>query len=377
MKLIYISNSRLPSEYAHGLQVMQMCEAFSANNHDVKLVMPSRINRIKKDPFDYYGIKKTFSIKKLPTLDLIFLNNKNIFFLIQTLTFLLSAKIYLLFKKYDVLYTREQMVGLFFSNIVLELHLLPKKIRPFHLRIWKKSKKLIVLTSFIKKRLIEFGISGDKIIVASDGVNLPLFDISISKEDARRKTNLPLDKKIVGYVGMLRTLGMEKGVDIALKSLSEIKNPDIIFVLVGGTKEDIDFYGDLVSRLGIKERVLFVGSVAHSLVPVYLKAFDVLLAPFPENEHYNFYMSPMKIFEYMASKRPIISTKLPTLIETLGDSALLLEPDNIGQLRDGITKVLNDRELVDNLSLKAYNRVLGYTWESRAKSIIEYVKFIK
>ena len=85
----------------------------------------------------------------------------------------------------------------------------------------------------------------------------------------------------------------------------------------------------------------------------------------------------MKIFEYMASKRPIISTKLPTLIETLGDSALLLEPDNIGQLRDGITKVLNDRELVDNLSLKAYNRVLGYTWESRAKSIIESVKFIK
>src|SRR3989344_960975 len=322
MKLIYISNSRLPSEYAHGLQVMQMCEAFSANNHDVKLVMPSRINRIKKDPFDYYGIKKTFSIKKLPTLDLIFLNNKNIFFLIQTLTFLLSAKIYLLFKKYDVLYTREQMVGLFFSNIVLELHLLPKKIRPFHLRIWKKSKKLIVLTSFIKKRLIEFGISGDKIIVASDGVNLPLFDISISKED-------------------------------------------------------IDFYGDLVSRLGIKERVLFVGRVAHSLVPVYLKAFDVLLAPFPENEHYNFYMSPMKIFEYMASKRPIISTKLPTLIETLGDSALLLEPDNIGQLRDGITKVLSDREVVDNLSLKAYNRVLGYTWESRAKSIIESVKFIK
>src|SRR3989338_2165519 len=93
MKLVYISNSRMPSEYAHGLQVMHMCEAFVQNGCDVELIVPKRVNKIKKDPFSYYSIKKSFSIKNLLNLDFIFLNNAGIFFWIQTLTFLLSVKI--------------------------------------------------------------------------------------------------------------------------------------------------------------------------------------------------------------------------------------------------------------------------------------------
>jgi glycosyltransferase involved in cell wall biosynthesis len=266
------------------------------------------------------------------------------------------------------------MTGIFFKDVVLELHLLPKKIKPFHLYVWKRAKKLIVLTSFIKKRMIDVGISPDKIIVASDGVNLSMFDILVSKEEARIKTHLPQDKKILGYVGMLRTLGMEKGVDVAIKALAEIKDKNAIFVLVGGSTADIDFYKNLAMNMGISERIIFVGRVEHSQIPIYLKAFDVLLAPFPENEHYSFYMSPMKIFEYMASKRPIISTALPTLREIIGDSALLVKPGKVDSLRDGINKVLDNSELSENLSKKAYDRVLEYTWQNRAKNILKFIK---
>ncbi len=364
----------MPIELAHGLQVMQMCEAFSQNKCEVELIVPRRINKIKQSPFLYYGINSIFSLTRLPTIDLIFLNNRSVFFLIQTVTFLLFSKLYLLFKHFDLLYSREQMAGLFFKNVVLEIHLLPKRIRPFHLYVWKRAKKLVVITSFIKNRLIEAGISEDKIIVASDGVNLALFDISMSKEEARAKLQLPNNKRILGYVGMLRTLGMEKGVDIAIKALSEIKEENIIFVLVGGSKTDIDFYKKMVGDLKLEKRVVFIGRVEHSLIPTYLKAFDILLAPFPENEHYSYYMSPMKIFEYMASGRPIVTTKLPTLSEILGDCALLVAPGSVAELRSGIMSILNNSELDKNLSKKAHSRVLTYTWEARAKQILDSLK---
>src|SRR6185369_5103975 len=99
---------------------------------------------------------------------------------------------------------------------------------------------------------------------------------------------------------------------------SEIEDRNIILVLVGGYEADILLYRTMAKTLKIESRVIFIGRVEHGAVPLYLKAFDVLLAPFPQNEHYSYYMSPMKIFEYMASSRPIISTELPTIIESLG-----------------------------------------------------------
>ena len=57
MKLIYITNARITTEKAHGIQIMKTCEVFSNAGMKVLLIIPRRFNWIKKDPFDYYGIK--------------------------------------------------------------------------------------------------------------------------------------------------------------------------------------------------------------------------------------------------------------------------------------------------------------------------------
>lgn len=374
MKLVYISNSRMPSEYAHGLQVMQMCEAFVQNGCDVELIVPKRVNKIKKDPFSYYGIKKSFSIKKLLNLDFIFLNNAGIFFWIQTLTFLLSVKIYLLFKKYNVLYTREQLVGFFFKNFVLEIHSLPKNIKSFHLYIWKKADRLVVLTPFIKKRLIDLGISEDKILVAPDGVDLQRFDLNLPKNEARVRLNLPKDKKLIGYVGAFRTLGMEKGLDVAILAMKALPI-DAILVLVGGHLQDIEYYKNLSHKIGVEKKIILIGRVDYKLVPIYLQAFDVLIAPFPETEHYNYYMSPMKIFEYMAAKRPIISTKLPSLVAIIGGGeAFLVAPGSSKDLAEGMAKILQDEPFGQKLIERANEKIKDLTWAKRVQKIIEFIK---
>lgn len=390
MKLIYIANARMPTEKAHGIQIMKMCEAFSkskvpstlrfrrtgaSQKSKVELLVPWRFNHIKKDTFDYYGIKKNFRIKKLPCVDLIPLDFilKNLAFWIQAISFLIFAKIYLLFKKYDILYTREQFTGLFFKNFVLEIHSLSKRIKPFHKKIWKRAKKLIVLTSFIKKGLTEVGISGNKILVASDGVDMDKFDIEISKKEARQKLRLPQDKKLIGYVGMLRTVGMEKGIDVLIKSLNFFDG-EVELVIVGGSRADIKLYKDLVKKLGLSDKILFMGKVGHSVIPIYLKSFDVLAAPFPKNKHYEFYMSPLKIFEYMAAKRLIVASDLPSIREILNEkNAVLVKPDDPEKLAESIQRILQNQDLADKISNEAFQDVQNYTWSKRAKRILNFI----
>jgi len=404
MKLIYIANARIPTEKAHGIQIFQMLLAFvkseirnpkseinfdpaghhpkgdksqiSNNKLDVELVIPSRFNKIKTDPFEYYGIEKVFEIIRLPCIDLIpfrlFLGNLALW--IETVSFLLCFKICFLFKKYDILYTREEFVGLFFKNFILEIHSLPKKIKFFHIKNWQRAKFLIVLTSFIKNKLVEAGISEDKILVAPDGVNLEDFDIDISKDEARKKLNLPQDKILIGYVGMLRTLGMEKGIDTAVKSLKFLAD-NILLVLVGGCEKDIKFYLNLAKNLDLENRVIFVGRVAHKEIPFYLKAFDILIAPFPENEHYKFYMSPLKIFEYMAAERPILVSDLPSIREVLDENgAFLFRPGDEFVLARNVKEILNNYASAMGKSRNAREKVNKFIWDKRAGNIINFIQ---
>ena len=94
MKLFYITNARIPTEKAHGLQIMQMCEAFARQGFDVELVLPMRKNPIKKDVFLYYGINKNFSIKYLSSPDWLmrYAYLKRIIFLTQSILFAFFAK---------------------------------------------------------------------------------------------------------------------------------------------------------------------------------------------------------------------------------------------------------------------------------------------
>ncbi len=387
----------MPTEKAHGIQIMKMCEAFASSNLfsrasgfktssqnlkiEVELIVPKRLNKIKDDPFEYYETDNVFKITKLPCIDLIPLSGflGKIAFWIELISFLISAKIYLFSKKFDIFYTREQIAGFFWRNAVLEIHSLPFKKNWIYKKSWRKSRALIVLTKFIKDDLIGIGVPEKKILVAADAVDLNKIDVFFSKEEARQKLDLSKNKILVGYVGMLKTMGMEKGVDVALKSL-KLLNGDAFLVLVGGSNEDILFYKKLAENLGLKDRVLFVSRVKHNLISLYLKSFDVLIAPFPSFTHYKFYMSPLKIFEYMASRRPIVASDLPSIREILNDpstssgqgNAVLVEPDNPQALARGIKKVLENKVLAEKISNQAFQDVKQYTWEKRAKKILSF-----
>ncbi|MCX6779490.1 MAG: hypothetical protein NTU97_04690 [Candidatus Magasanikbacteria bacterium] len=166
MKLVYIANIRIPTEKAHGIQIMKMCESFAAlkikgQDMEVELIVPGRSNIIKEDPFLFYNVKQDFKITKIPCFGLLSLPGfwGKVSFLIQEISFLLMARGYLLFKRFDLVFTREQLTGLFFKNFILEIHSIPKKISFFHKIIWQRSTELVVLTNYIKNLIVASGLS--------------------------------------------------------------------------------------------------------------------------------------------------------------------------------------------------------------------------
>lgn len=372
-KIIYIVNARIPTGKAHGIQIMKMCEAFSDEGNDVELILPRRLNKNKQNPFGYYGVKENFKIKKLPVLDLVFTGlNKS--FLIEVLTYFISLFFYLLFVGGDrVIYVRGEpiFVPLFLKkkNVFWETHIKPEKTKRYK-KVFEKVDGLITVTKFYKKELTEkFNIPENKVFYFPDGVDLKKFDISLTKEEARSKTGLALDKKIVLYVGHLYDW---KGTQV-LADASKYLNKETLVVFVGGTVKDIENFKQKNKEF---ENVIIVGHKSHSEVVYWQKSADVLVLPNSAKSNISmYYTSPMKLFEYMAVKRPIVASDLPSFRDVLNENnSVLVEPDNPQKLAEGINSVLRDKLLSEQIANQSFGDVQEYTWKNRAEKIISFIK---
>lgn len=371
MRLVYIANIRLPTEKAHGIQIMKMCQAFADAGHQVELLVPNRYNDLfPEDPFEFYRIPKVFKITKIAGVDWVDFRPLGIGFLISTIIFLFFSRIYLLFKRHDILYAREQLIGLFFGDFLLELHTIPNRFVFFHRYLWSQARKILVLTKLAKRKLIVLGVGADRVMVFPDAVDIDEFNIAISKEAARNKLNLPIDKKIIMYTGSFLFYDW-KGISLfpeAAKLLSE----DYLLVLVGGHPWEINQF----QSTNLPRNILLVPYQKYFLMPFYLKAADILVLPNKKGDVISeSYTSPLKLFEYMAAQRPIVSSDLPSLREVLTDKeAVFFEAGNPSNLAEAIKKIAENQELSDQLSRNAYLKVKDYTWSKRAEKIINAIK---
>ena len=378
MRLTYIANARIPTEKANGYQIMKMCESFASLGVSVALVVPTKRNQIIEDPFSFYDLKKNFEIKRIRSFDFVGFLPKlgRISFWLQNIFFNLAV----LFSNIDretIIYTRSGSVAFLFRlrgrKVFFESHRIVNAGWIYKL-ILGKSVKVITLTQSAKKTYIELGLPEKNIIVAPDGVDLSVFDIEISKEEARQKFNLPQDKKIISYFGSFRTMGKDKGVLDVIKALKNLPD-DVLFLAVGGLNGEVEEYQKEAQKIVGKERFIFEKPVSRHELAIYQKACDVLLMPFPWNKHFAFFASALKMFEYMAGKRPIVATDLPSSREILDESnSIIVPPGNSEKLAEAIKDLLNNPDKAKKLSERAYEKVKNYTWSKRAENILNFVK---
>lgn len=381
MKLSFIANVRMPTEKAHGVAIAKMCAAFVDAGAEIELLVPMRKGILDKNPFDYYGVPENFKIIYLPSID--FLSSwwmpKKIAFLIESCSFGSSVKRYLSKNQPDVVYSRDEFTLRRLANgekykLFWELHTIPKNW-DFYKEMAAAMNGFVVLTSSMKKILLEKGVAEEKILVAPDAVDLKNFEIGKSKSELRRELGLPQDLKLITYVGRLTTMGEEKGAGSLLGAFKGVKAayPGSALCLVGGPAEMIEKYRKLSENIGLTD-VIFIDYIEPGRVPAYELASDILVMPFPWSEHYAYFMSPLKMFEYMAAGRAIVATDLPSVREILDDkSAVIVKPGDAEDMARGLLKVLRDEEAASFLAENAREKSKNYSWEERANKILKFI----
>lgn len=393
LKLLYISLMRLPTEKAHGLQIMQNCEAFAASGCDVTLWVARRWNtgelRKVKDPFDYYGVEPNFAIRRLPCIDLFPLfppestGARLAFYLLQ-FSYALSSLLLLIFSSADFYYSRDELMLALLArfrpgrSLVYEAHQFAPAGRGEALQRFVASRvgSVVAITGLLRQDLVaERNADSARAIVAHDGVRRGRFADLPARDDARRKLGWSEDAFIVGYLGRLHTLGLDKGVGTLVDALATLEGVQL--ALVGGPDEMAQqLYERWLARGLPVEHFVYVGHVAPSKAPLYLRAFDVCAMPHPPAAQFSSYTSPLKLFEYMAAGRAIVASDLPAWADVVAheETALLLPPDDVAAWAAAIERLKDDGDLRRRLGEKARESALAhYTWSARAERILAHI----
>ena len=371
----------MPTEKAHGYQIVKMCEEFANAGCEVELIVPERNNLIKQNIFEFYGLKGNFKFNSVKSAD--FLQYDKIlgkFGLYLQWLFFIIKLFFIRIDKDALIYTRDQGVAWAFSlrgyKVCYEGHGWFKKKTKLILFLLKKVNFFIITNNFIKDEFIKNNFNPEKLLVAPNGINLSVFDISTTREDSINKLNLKIadDKKILLYTGSFKTMAFEKGISNILEALKILKDENLLFYAVGGNTSDIKYYSDMADSLGVVDRAYFLPRQTQDKLALFQKFAHILLMPFPKIAHYEYFMVPLKMFEYMAAKRPIIASDLPSIRETLNNkNCIFCRPGDSEDLSQKIKQVLGNPVLGEKLAEQAYQDVLQYSWDKRAKKILEFI----
>lgn len=376
----------VPSEKAHSFFVLKSCEAFASLGISVELVIPGYSKSDINNIYASYGIKNNFKIKKLGSMN--FLNfrilSEKILYYLNTLSYSMKCFLYLrrILKKNNIIYSNNLFIlfimSYFNSNLFYEMHDYPENNILFYRHCFKKLRGIITQNTIkIKKIKEDFNISDKKLLYAPNAVDIKKYFINETKEELRKKYNIPIHTKIISYIGKYKTMGMDKGVKDLVAVFSNIINKkDVHLLIVGVNKIEYKEVVSLCRQNNLSADVYtIVKHVSQYDVVRYLKLSDIFIMNYPFNDHFAYYMSPMKMFEYMASKNPIVATDLPSVREVLNrNNSVFVNSDDRASLEEGIIRILNNPDLAKKLLENAYHDVKRYTWEIRAKRIINFIK---
>lgn len=234
-----------------------------------------------------------------------------------------------------------------------------------------RARRVFVVSGRLKDHLKEFcGVPPAKVAIIENGVDERVFSPAVDGSAVRRQLRAD-GRFLIGFVGSFRPWhGVGLLIDLAERLARDA--PDVLFVMVGDGGERAGYQRDVEAR-GLAEYVHFVGHVAHVEVPQYLAAMDLLIYPLPEASfRQGFYGSALKIFEYMAMGKAVITSPMGQMNELLEDgvSGFLIPAEDLDSVAHRIMLLRTDDPARSRVGERARETVVRkYTWRANALKV--------
>ena len=367
MKIVVIAGATIPSETANSIQVMKACQALVQIGHNVTLLVPGTTST-KNTSIDlkkHYGLQMDFPIEWLSS------SSRRLF----TWDSVRRARAL----EADLLYSwfpQSAVFGLLSRlPVIFEIHIQPTG---FFGPLWHFAfanlggrKRLVSITRALLDVLesdFHTHLNSDDVVIAPNGVDLERFASLPDPISARHQLGFH-EARTVMCTGHLY---IGRGTELFLALAKSF--PQAHFVWVGGRPEDISNWKQRVES----NNVTFTGFIPNRDLPIYQAAADILLMPYSRlimgssgSADSAAVASPMKMFEYMAAGRAIVSANLSVIREVLNENnAVFCEPDNTENWKLEIESLLADEPRRIEMGNQSRRDVEGYTWVARAKRIM-------
>jgi len=383
MKLICISHWRFPSEKTFAPYIMCMLEAVAREGVEVELLCPRRRDPALQnvDPFEYHGIDRTFTIKKLPVIDLMHVLPGTAGFLLMLASFSIVAACYVAMssaRRNAVLYffdLRDAWATLLFSRRAFcEVHMYYRSSIDIVNR-WgfKRVRGLMANTTPILENIrTTYGVESNRLIHTPSAVNIKRYALDTSKEDARAALGLPREGKLIFYAGHLFPV---KGVDVLFDAHRFLEPGEVIY-FIGGTDTDIAHFRHKWQEAGRPDSIVIAGRKRNQDIPLWLRAADILSLPnTAKDTASSLESSPTKLIEYMASGRPIVASDVPGIRDVLKDGmGYFVEPDNAKAIASAIHEVFASPQEAAARVSRARAAAENLSWDARARKVLAFIR---
>lgn len=373
-KVAVITFARFPSEMAYGIHLVQIAKSFVENNCDVNIYYPKTYNlkTISQQPSNYYKINSDINFKEIGNLDITSYKIYSIApkilqkFAYSINTFVWGCKVRKNLENEDFLWSTNPNLILIlkslFKKSFYEKHGEAKYIQKFSISKLKRDKN-VQMIGITKKSYEEL----------SDSINPPIYlPLGVDRKLFFPK-NLETSHLTIGYVGMLETHNVDKGVLNACKEIVKLNNDfETKTIIVGGPNkklEEIKKFVEINNKSSYFEINKFV---PHEEVPEIISKFDIGIVPYPNNKHMNLYASPMKIFELASCGVPILASDIESHLEleSLNLGIVYFNHQNFDDFNEKLINLIKDEKLRAELTEKSLDNIDKLSFANRAKEIL-------
>lgn len=278
-----------------------------------------------------------------------------------------------IFKRNGIVWILQTEAPLFYeAKVERKALVLSNLARWLEVRAYHHCDVLVAVSETRKQMVInEHNVPAKKIVVLSNGVDSTFFD------PAKYKPKRLFDNFVVGFVGNLQPWA---GLDLLLEAIYDlyIEGLDISLVVVGDG-DMFEVLQEQAKKLDLTEKVVFVGRVSWEKIPEYIAGFDVGYAgPLPMQLE-KMYLSPLKLYEYMAMATPTIAANFDDAKQTIqdGETGFLFEGGNKTDLIRVLKDAYQTQPDLPEIGQKAREEIVtNHSWSSRIRHAFDEIENI-